>query len=360
MSYPVTVCIIAKNEEKYIEECLRHLMPYGMEIIVTDTGSTDRTKEIARKYANKVLDFEWTDDFSAARNFCAGHAGNNWILAIDCDEYVQNIDTKLMRIYMQKYPRSAGTICIKSIARRNNGEIGYADEDIIRFYNRNFYEFAYPVHESVEPKRSFDISEKQRECFRVPVEVVHHGYNISGAEMRKKQERNLQMLYTSLKNENTREAYTYFQIGQSEQMIGNIENAVNSYSKCLELENDTMHQYINTCIIELATAYAQRDEPQKALELMEHYKDKIKTPRFIYTYGLALLGTEQFLKALLQFIMVSAMPDKEMLGEDLLYCYQHIIRLYTLLGEPQMAQPFREKYAVCLRERESILGKYNI
>ena len=88
---PISVCIIAKNEEKYIEECLRHLKPYGFEIVVTDTGSTDRTKEIARKYADKVLDFEWIDDFSAARNFCMEHASNNWILAIDCDEYMEEL-----------------------------------------------------------------------------------------------------------------------------------------------------------------------------------------------------------------------------------------------------------------------------
>ena len=55
---PVSVCIIAKNEEKHIEECLKRLKPYGFEIIVTDTGSTDRTKEIAQRYADKVLDFE--------------------------------------------------------------------------------------------------------------------------------------------------------------------------------------------------------------------------------------------------------------------------------------------------------------
>ena len=66
---PVSVCIIAKNEEKYIEECLKRLIPYGFEIVVADTGSTDATKEIARRYADKVLEFEWTDDFSAARNF---------------------------------------------------------------------------------------------------------------------------------------------------------------------------------------------------------------------------------------------------------------------------------------------------
>lgn len=63
---PVSVCIIAKNEEKFIEDCLKHLLPYGMEIIVADTGSTDRTKEIAEKYADRVVDFEWVNDFAAA------------------------------------------------------------------------------------------------------------------------------------------------------------------------------------------------------------------------------------------------------------------------------------------------------
>lgn len=357
MSYPVTVCMIAKNEEKYIEECLKHLIPYGMEIVVVDTGSTDRTKEIASKYADKVLDFEWVDDFSAARNFCAKNASNNWILAIDCDEYVQSMDTKLMRMYMQKYLKNAGKVRIRNIAHRNNGEVGYADEDIVRFYNRNFYEFVYPIHENVAPKKMFHISEEQQECFLVPVEVIHHGYNIPMDEMRKKQERNLQMLYASLEKEEARSAYTYFQIGQSEQVIGNIDDAINSYKKCLEMEADTKLQYTNTCITGLATAYAQKDEPQKALELMDRYVDKIKTARFTYTYGLALLANNQLLKALLQFILVSTMKDKESLGEDLLYCYQHIIQLYHMMGEPQMAEPFKQKYQECLNERERVLNK---
>ena len=53
---PVSVCMIAKNEEKYIEQCLRRLMKYDMEIIVADTGSTDRTKEIAAKYTDNLYD----------------------------------------------------------------------------------------------------------------------------------------------------------------------------------------------------------------------------------------------------------------------------------------------------------------
>ena len=63
---PVSVCIITKNEEKHIEQCLRNIVKYGMEIVVVDTGSTDNTKQKVGKYTDKIYDFDWIDDFSAA------------------------------------------------------------------------------------------------------------------------------------------------------------------------------------------------------------------------------------------------------------------------------------------------------
>ena len=65
---PISVCIIAKNEEKNIERCLSSLTPYGFEIVLVDTGSNDKTKELAANYTNCIYDFKWNDDFSTARN----------------------------------------------------------------------------------------------------------------------------------------------------------------------------------------------------------------------------------------------------------------------------------------------------
>ena len=133
---PVSVCIIAKNEEKYIDECLKRLEPYGFEIVVTDTGSTDQTVEIAKKYTDKVFAFEWINDFSAARNFCVSHSSNNWILTLDCDEYVHSIDVSSLRRIMQKYPRAIGEIQMKSLVQ-SRGVTSYAVDEVRRFYNRN-------------------------------------------------------------------------------------------------------------------------------------------------------------------------------------------------------------------------------
>ena len=349
---PVSICIIAKNEEKYIGECLKRLTKYGMEIIVTDTGSTDRTKEIASRYASKVLDFQWVEDFSAARNFCAENASNNWILALDCDEYVENIDVPKLRMCMQKFPKKTGIVKLRNAAYRYDGTIGYTDEDIVRFYNRNFYEFAYPVHENIVARQG---SGGGSECFEVPMKIVHMGYLVSGDEMKQKQERNLKLLYQSAQNEKVRNAYTFFQIAQSEHILGNLENAIDNYKKCLEIEKNTELSYVQTCVIELATTYAQMDEPQKAVEVLEQYQDRIKTAQFTYTYGLALLGIEQPLKALMQLVLASLMDDSDKLGENLVYCYEQIIRLYQMFGQPQMAEPFRQKYEEHLHHRQRMI-----
>ena len=104
---PLSVCIIAKNEEKYIEKCLSALAPYGFEIILTDTGSTDRTVAIAGKYTDKIYHFDWCDDFSAARNYAISRASNDLVLSLDCDEYLQTLDADALLQAVRSYPAAA-------------------------------------------------------------------------------------------------------------------------------------------------------------------------------------------------------------------------------------------------------------
>ena len=65
----ISACLIVKDESSVLQRCLSSLKGVADEIVVVDTGSTDNTKEMASKYTEKVFDFEWCDDFSAARNF---------------------------------------------------------------------------------------------------------------------------------------------------------------------------------------------------------------------------------------------------------------------------------------------------
>lgn len=182
---PISVCIIAKNEEKYIEDCLKHLKKYNWEIIVTDTGSTDRTKEIALKYADKVVDFTWINDFSAAKNYCAAQAANDWILSIDCDEYVTGTDINALAKLTEQYPKHLGVLRMKNILVSENGEKGYLTDDYPRLYNRKYYAFYFPIHEQLLPKHNPQ-TENALDSFLMPMEAIHHGYAISGEEKKEK------------------------------------------------------------------------------------------------------------------------------------------------------------------------------
>ena len=84
----ISLCMIVKNEEKVLSRCLDSLKGLMDEIIIVDTGSTDRTKEIARQYTDKVYDFFWCEDFAAARNFSFSKATMEYIYAPDADEYL--------------------------------------------------------------------------------------------------------------------------------------------------------------------------------------------------------------------------------------------------------------------------------
>src|SRR3989338_7436069 len=82
----ISLCMITKNEEQFLEQCLNSVKELVDEIILVDTGSTDKTKEIAGKFTDKIFDFQWCGDFSAARNESLKHAAKDWILVLDADE----------------------------------------------------------------------------------------------------------------------------------------------------------------------------------------------------------------------------------------------------------------------------------
>jgi glycosyltransferase involved in cell wall biosynthesis len=82
----LSVCMIVKNEERFLGQCLASVKDIADELIVIDTGSTDRTVEIAREHGAHVGHFEWCNDFAAARNASIAPATGDWILFLDADE----------------------------------------------------------------------------------------------------------------------------------------------------------------------------------------------------------------------------------------------------------------------------------
>lgn len=90
----ISLCMIVKNEERVLERCLDSIKELMDEIIIVDTGSTDRTKEIAKRYTEKVYDLEWRDDFSEARNYSFSKASMEYIYVADADEVLDEENRK--------------------------------------------------------------------------------------------------------------------------------------------------------------------------------------------------------------------------------------------------------------------------
>ena len=82
----ISLCMIVKNEESVLARCLDSIADLMDEIIIVDTGSTDHTKEIAANYTDKIFDFDWKSDFSAARNYSFSKATKDYIYTADADE----------------------------------------------------------------------------------------------------------------------------------------------------------------------------------------------------------------------------------------------------------------------------------
>lgn len=352
IALPISVCIIAKNEEKYMAQCLESISRYGLEIVIADTGSTDRTKDIATRYTDKVFDFEWCSDFSKARNFCADKASNNRILVIDCDEKIQDLNTEVLAERIKQFPHFVGKITIKNI-RKNDGSTDYSTDEIMRLYHKKEYEFVSPVHEQLRRIGASDDKEPLS-CFDVPIELFHYGYALSKEEMDAKQQRNLTLLYRMAQSE-PNNAYVYFQIGQSQAIVGNHTEALKAYEKAMSLDEDVTKPYIQLMLVSLARTYRNAGYPEKALSLMERYAPHCNTAKFTELHAELLWGAGQRFKAMALYLKATMMPDAETLGEGMLRCYAHLIQGYYDTGDTKMAELFKIKFAECKEAQEKQL-----
>ena len=107
----ISVCIIVKNEESVLSRCLDCVKQFADEIVIVDTGSTDKTKEIANKYTDKVFDFEWCDDFSKARNFAFSLATKDYVMWLDADDVLEY--SEIEKINQLKLNMVADTYMLK-------------------------------------------------------------------------------------------------------------------------------------------------------------------------------------------------------------------------------------------------------
>ena len=113
----VSLTVIVRNEEANLPTCLDSVDGLVHEIIVVDTGSTDRTKEIAARYGAKVFDFAWRDDFAAARNESLRHATGDWIFWLDADDSIDRENRDRLRSLFGRLPDENAAFLMQYLSR---------------------------------------------------------------------------------------------------------------------------------------------------------------------------------------------------------------------------------------------------
>ena len=147
----ISLCMIVKNEEKLLARCLDSVAGLMDEIIIVDTGSTDRTKEIAARYTDKIYDFEWVQDFSAARNFAFSKAEMEYIYSADADEV---LDEENREAFLHLKETLLPEIDIVQMYYANQLDFGtiYNFDKELRpklFKRLRSFTWAEPIHEQV-------------------------------------------------------------------------------------------------------------------------------------------------------------------------------------------------------------------
>lgn len=338
---PLSVCIIGKNEEKHIEKCLAPLTSYGFEIVYVDTGSTDRTKELAAKYTDAVYDVAWTDDFSAARNFSLEKASHDYVLVLDCDEYLTELDLDGLLAAIETHPEGVGQILRRSYtAGRTDGSASL--ERIDRLFDRRRYHYIYTIHEQVAD-RGTDSTDYER--YPVPVTADHVGYIGTAGEMRQKAERNNTLLFKEIER-HPDDPYFYFQAAQSYNLIDDYENAYIYYKKAFSLPLNLDNLWVHVMANNFIAACIQTDREAEALALYTPvYDDYAMDAAFLCSMGSLYLNLSQPLKATMEFVKVLQSP-LSLGGEDLSGAALYGMGYSNeLLGNLSAANSFYEKAA---------------
>lgn len=183
----LSLCMIVKNEEEYLPRCLSSLKGFVDEIIIVDTGSTDRTIGIAKGYGAKVINHVWEDDFSKARNVYLDNATGDWILMLDADEVIAESDLKKIREII-KDPSAKAYRLIQRTYEHNGGFAGwkyntgdyeegkgypgYGESPLTRLYRRHQgLRYKGKVHEVIEPS----LEELDIYVINADIPIHHYG-----------------------------------------------------------------------------------------------------------------------------------------------------------------------------------------
>ncbi|WP_407307292.1 glycosyltransferase [Desulfosporosinus sp. SB140] len=290
----ISVCMIVRNEEAVLKRSLQSILDLVPEIIIVDTGSTDNTKGVAREFTDKVYDFIWHNDFSAARNFSLEKATKDWVLVLDADEVVTFFNSDQLQNAIDQSEDIVGRIKIINMIADSTGEKRYV-ERVGRLFNRKNFHYEGIIHEQIVSLSgsSFD---------RVPLEIVveHIGYTAGVLKRTDKITRNIKLLELAL-SQTPDNPYLIYQLGKSYYMLKDFQRAVGYFKKTLVLPLNFSLEYVENLIESYGYALINSGYYSEALCLSKYVKYYSNSPDYLFLMGHIYMNNGMFTEAVESF-----------------------------------------------------------
>lgn len=343
----ISLCMIVKDEEKILGRCLDCVKDIADEIIIVDTGSKDSTKSIASQYTDKIYDFEWIDDFSAARNFSFSKASKDYVMWLDADDVILEND-KLKLIDLKKtIDFSMDIIMMKyniAFDKNENPTFSYYRE---RLFKRSAnYKWIDPIHEVIVLSGNINysnvaISHKKLyrndplRNLRIFEKIISEGKVLEPRQ----QFYYSRELYYNARYDEAIKNFTDF-LDSDKGWIENCISACKDLSACYYCINN------DKCALQSLFRSFEFDEPRAEIccDIGKHFFDREKYATAIFWYKIALTRNQ----------------DDNNTGFILNDCYNYIPYMqicvcYDRLGNIDMAKYYNEQAALIKPNDSSVM-----
>ena len=251
--YSLGLCMIVKNEENNIARCLESVKDIVDEIVVVDTGSDDKTIEIAQRYGAKIFYYKWDDSFSSARNYSIEQSSCDWILLLDADEQFDKSDTEQLIDFINTSDKDGAHFEINNYVGDSTAESCSVHSAFRLLRNNGQYHFVGEIHEQITKKSGKTKSDR---FSTLNVKLYHYGYMRDEIIRKNKRERNIPLLEKQLKSD-PKNSFVLFNLGNEYLAMNDFKKALSYYLESLKYfdytQGYTPHLYFRTvnCLLNM-------------------------------------------------------------------------------------------------------------
>lgn len=250
------LCMIVKNESEVLEKVLSSAVSFVDEIVIVDTGSTDDTVEIAKKFTDKVYFFEWKDDFALARNFALSKIESDYWIWLDADDIVPKETAEGIAEYKCNFDGTVDVIMLPYVVEMQEDgspKFSYYRERIIK--NKPDYFWQGRVHEVVQP---------HGKVVKLPLSIVH-----DKPKGRETKQRNLNIYRKAIADGKTLSAREMYYFARELLYNGFTTQAVEQFKRFLDMPEGFYVNKIDACVL-LARYYLGMNDFNSALDIAFH------------------------------------------------------------------------------------------